>query len=206
MNLSETRALRAASAGSGIILLILLAVLTLVIASCDDDNSPCSGKDQGCYSNSINNGLVFEYADETEIEMGHDYAACCGPWEAGYDDRIALKLFFYNIDEELSFWKIFISVNEAYQDSIYSLPLSSSPLKIFLVDISAGNELSGDTPESSGTITLDSFSCGPPLKVSFTIDALVGSEFSEGEPVYIRGNFSCTVYKNLSPFGCDFSL
>ena len=76
-----------------------------------------------------------------------------------------------------------------------------------LVDQEAGSRaLSGDEEESSGTVTINSLDYGPPLSVSLTIDATIGSEFHLGPIVYVSGTFSATIHSNPSPLGCDFAL
>lgn len=181
-------------------------LLLLVSPSCDEECGPCGNGDGSGNKNSVNNNLVFKYGDDTEIAMGDDYAVCCGIWEPGYNDEAVVKLFFYDYENTLSFWKIFIVIGEAVRDSAYSLPLTDSPVKVFFIDKDNGNELNGDNPGSTGTITINSFDCGPPVKTSITVNALVESEIGELESVHLTGSFSCTVYSNPARFGCGFSM
>jgi hypothetical protein len=139
--------------------------------------------------------------------MGVNYAICCGPWEAGYDETFVLKIFCYGGSAEESVWKLFIVVDEVELDTPYAFPTDeANPAVIYMVDASNSNELSSDTDESSGTITFTVLNCGPPLEVDFTVDCNVGSEFGDGPSVDVSGDFRCTVHSNPSPLGCDFSL
>lgn len=181
---------------------ILMMAAVLALSCSDDDKSPTStGK-----RNSISNNIAFMYDQIHELTMGSNYAICCGPWEEGYDDTYTLKIFIYDSSFEESFWKLFIAVNEVVVDSLYTLPSTDSPFQLFSVDVDTSNELASNTLDSSGEIRFEQFDCGPPLKISFTIDAVVASEYWDMPSVNVTGSFSCTIYSNPSPFGCDFSM
>jgi hypothetical protein len=170
--------------------------------ACGSDDPPT-----GSGPPKIDDDLAFARHDETLIGMGANYAICCGAWEVGYDDTFVLKIFCYGESAEESFWKLFIVVGDVELDTPYTFPTDeANPARVFMVDASNSNELSSDTLESSGTITFTLLDCGPPVRVDFTVDCTVGSEFGGGPSVDVSGDFSCTVYSNPSPFGCDFSL
>lgn len=181
--------------------------------SCSDDNSQNSGNGH-TGSNTIENQVTFTREDSTTLVMGADCAICCGVWEPGYNDAYAMKIFFY--DPELwtnpsgaeSFWKLFIVVNGINPGTTYSFPTTlESPFRLFFMDVQKGNELSGAEEESRGSITVEQLTCGPPLKITFSIDAIIGSEYSMGSEVRVTGTFNATVYSNPSSlFGCDFSM
>ncbi len=145
--------------------------------------------------------------------MGTDYAICCAIWEEGYIDKNTLKIFFYDPliatepENADSFWKLFIIVDEVTVGSQYNFPTAADdPVKVFLVDAVSSNELSGDADDSAGTVTINSLDCGPPLSVSLTIDATIGSEFHLAPTVHISGTFNVTIYSNPSPLDCDFAM
>ena len=186
-------------------------VLLIFIAACSKDDSP-SGPGSGG-QNDVGNNLSFIRQDGTSLAMGTDYAICCGIWEEGDIDKNTLKIFLYDprlmSDPENadSFWKLFIILDNVTLDSPYSFPTAyDGPVKVFLVDVATNNELSGYADDSVGIITIDSLDCGPPLSVSFTIDATIGSEYHLAPTVHISGTFSATVYSNPSPLGCDFAM
>ena len=143
------------------------------------------------------------------MTMGTDYAICCSVWEEGYIDKVALKIFYYDPSFQQEAWKLFILVDQASQDTSYALPTpeaGQAPITMFVADIPTGNELASNQSESSGTFTVHSFNCGPPVSVSLTIDATIASEFGNGPSVSVSGTFSCTIHSNPAPFGCDFSM
>jgi hypothetical protein len=182
-------------------LLMATLVICFVIACGSDEPVTGAGPPK------IEDNLSFVRPDETSVTMGANYAICCGAWDPGYDDTFVLKIFCYGESAEESFWKLFVVVDEVELDSLYTFPTDEdNPVKVFMVDAPNSNELCSDTEESSGTITFTSFDCGPPVKVDFTVDCTVGSEYWDAPSIEMSGDFSCTVYSNPSPFGCDFSM
>jgi hypothetical protein len=193
------------------LLVSLVGILLLGIVGCGDDDPSDPGN--GIPDNTITNNLTFTRQNGTPLVMGTDYAICCGIWEPGFNDNNTLKIFFYdpllwtNPSQAESFWKLFIIKNKLQIDSSYDFPTSAeSPLRMFLVDASSGNEISGDEEESSGTITIERLRCGPPVRIKFTIDVVLGSEFHLAPTVSVTGTFTATIYSNPSPLGCDFGM
>ena len=187
---------------------VMLGGIVLVVSCGDDDKNPANGV-AGPTQNEIIDSLTFERQAGTSISMGTDLAICCGIWEPGYIDKNALKILFYDSSMQEAGWRFFILVDEIAEDSSYMLPTSEagqSAISMFVFDVPTGNELNSDTDESSGSVTINSFSCGPPVTIDFTIDATIGSEYFQGPSVSVTGTFRCTVYTNPSPFGCDFSM
>ncbi len=111
--------------------------------------------------------------------MGQAYAVCCATWESGYVDKMAFKVLFYDSLGTQGGWKLFLLSDEARQDTTYVLPTTGagqSHVSMFIADLEAGIESNSDQAGSSGTITLHSFSCGPPTRIDATIDAVLASE------------------------------
>ncbi len=191
-------------------LVLLACVLPLLFAAaCDDDDATGPGGGQ----NEIQNGITFTREDGSDLVMGVEYALCCGTWEVGGVDETALKIFFYdplfatdplNAD---SFWKLFLVVDEIVPGNVYDFPTpADSPLKIFFVDATTGNELSGDMTDSVGTITVQTLDCGPPWRVALTIDATIGSEFHLAPTVDVSGTFTAVIRDNPFAEDCDFGM
>jgi len=120
---------------------------------------------------------------------------------------MAFKVLFYDSLGVQGGWKLFLLSGEAKQDTTYVLPTTAagqSHVSMFIADSETGNESNSDQGGSSGTITLHSFSCGPPARIDATIDAVLASELGGGSPIRAQGRFTGTVYTN--PFGCAFSF
>ncbi len=175
----------------------------LLFAACDDDEVPTRPM-----PNLLRNTLTFVRQDSTQIPIGTVYAVCCAVWEPGFIDKQALKILFYDPANQLGGWKLFLLPNEAARDSTYTLPTAEagqSHVSMFVVDPN-GNELNSDVMESAGSITLHSFSCGPPVRADVTVDAVLGSEFGGGPPIRVQGRLTAEIHTNPSPLGCDFSF
>lgn len=195
---------RAGNVGTFTHFLLAAVLIVFLGSSCSKDGN--GNFTYGPFGNEINNALTFEYADGTEITMGEHYAICCGIWEPGYIDKNTLKIFFFDPTWKRSFWKLFIIVDEVHADSTYSLPTVSLPIRMFFVDVDTANELSSSESESSGTITINSLDCGPPVRISLTIDASIASEYGDMPSVDVKGSFDCKIIYNPAAFDCDFSL
>ncbi len=160
----------------------------------------------------VGNDLTFVPEDGPSVTMGTNMAICCGPWEAGYDERDTLKLFYYNRDLTRAFWKLFIDLDAITLGQPISLPSGDySPLNMFVHDGRPignvdGNELSSSVDLSSGTITLHALSCDSPLQLNATVDVVLGSEYGDTESMAVRGEIFESVDVNPSPLGCNFSL
>ena len=195
-------------------LFTLIGLLLLGTISCSDNDTVSSGNGDGHNGeNLIQNNMAFMREGGTTLAMGSDYAICCATWEPGYIDKNTLKIFLYDPllwsdpTNAKSFWKLFIVVDEIDLETPYSFPTySDAPLRVFVVDVTNGNELSSAEEESSGIITIESLTCGSPLQITFSIDATIGSEFHLSPTVNVTGTFSATVYSNPSLLGCGFSM
>jgi hypothetical protein len=57
----------------------------------------------------------------------------------------------------------------------------------------SNQENSSMEEESTGTMTIDELACGDEGRVSFSIEATLGSEYIDGRPVEVEGSFSSPV-------------
>ena len=182
---------------------MVLALAWLWLPGCNDDNSP----------NDIQDQLAFVRQDGSTMVMGSSLAICCGIWEPGFNDTPVLKIVYYDLTLAKSSWRLFIPFEAAVVGTTYSFPTGpENSVAMFMVDVGDGlsggvvNELSSDQDDASGSITITSLECGPPLRISLTIDATITSEFHLAPHVTVSGSYSATVHFNPSPLGCDFSL
>jgi hypothetical protein len=178
-----------------------LAVLLLSFGCGDDDPGPTQSDPP---ENEFSNNLTFTRQGGATMSSGSEIAICCGIWEPGHIDDNTLKILW---GDSTAAWKLFILVDEVSAGTTYDLAtIGAAPVQMFIADFSDGNELNSDQSESTGTITINSFSCGPPVTLDVTINATIDSEFHDGPSVTVTGTFTCTVHSNPAPFGCDFSL
>jgi hypothetical protein len=192
----------------GIAVLTCCLLMVGLVSGCDED-SPA-----GTTDNRIENTLVFSREGGSSLAMGDDYAVCCGVWEEG-SETAALKIFVFSladlgsqVNEAPTFWKLFLVPAEITLGVPLDLPTESGEhSKMFVVDGMNGNELSSDTPGSSGTITLTRLECGPPVRVAVILENVVlESELGGMGPVQVSGTFEATVYENPAFFDCDFAI
>ncbi|MBC8425293.1 hypothetical protein H8E07_14320 [bacterium] len=190
-----------------ILLLLACAIPLLFVAACDDDAaSPAAG-------NVIQNALVFTREDGTDLVMGVESVICCGPWDHVAPGVDVQKITFFDpllaTDPENadSFWTLFLVVDELVMGNDYVFPTpAESPFKLFFFDATTGNELSGDMTDSVGTLTVDILDCGPPWRVTLTIDATIGSEYHLAPTVDVSGTFSATIRDNPYTGDCEFGM
>lgn len=179
-------------------------IIFSIYISCRKNSTGTSSK-----QNEVNNNLSFIREDGSLIFMGTNYAICCGIWEVGYIDKNVLKIFYYDAEGNEAGWKLFLLLEKTSQDTTYTFP-SAEPgqgaINMFILDTSTGNELNSTISGSSGTITIHSFKCSPPVTIDLSIDAVIGSEYHNEPAVIVSGTFNCTIYSNPAPFGCEFSF
>ena len=184
---------------------LILAVAPLVLAACG--RSKLTAPIIPPRTNSVAVGLAFTRRDFTSIAMGRTYAVCCSTWERGAINREALKIFFYDTTKKRSYWKMFVIPDEAFDNSVFSLPTPApgeGPVALSVTDIGTGNEATSEQAGSSGTVTIHSLSCGPPTRIDATVDAVLASKAAGGEPIRVRGRFTAAVYQN--PISCVFGF
>ncbi len=143
---------------------------------------------------SIDNNLIFKNEYGQEIQMPTDYTVYYGICDPGYIDEYALKIIFHEPSDKESLWRLVLMIDDIAVDTTYSFPNDGSLFTMFIFDAGFSNELASNTTVSSGIITIDTLDCDSPIRVSFTINASIGSEFWDGPPVHVSGDFSCTLY------------
>ena len=156
----------------------------------------------------IDDRLVFTRSDQSVMEMGKATAICCGSWgdSAGVQ---AVKILIYDADGgpgAAAGWKLFLSLDGVSAGGVYALPTSPSnrpeQIYMFVADIPGNNELASDADGSSGAVSVHSLECGPPLRVSFSIDATLGSELGGAPAIAVVGTFDAVVVE--VPDQCEY--
>jgi len=171
---------------SAVFFFVSVAVLSVFMGCGDDDGTTCTT----CGSK---NELVFTRADTTEVVFPSSSQAYvwCGDWDSEVEVP-ALLIGFGDIDVDFTYWSLRAVVADIELDQPLSFPIifvwdQPEGVEMFLND--PPNELSSGQSESSGTITFHALPCPGGGTVEFTIDAVLGSEYGDLDPVAVTGYF-----------------
>jgi hypothetical protein len=137
----------------------------------------------------VDNRLTFTRPDGSAIVFPPRVRVWCGRWEPGVSER-ALHV---RVGGRRGGWQLRAVVADVRRDPVVDLPHSfvwrdPSEAQLFATDLD--NELSTAEEEASGRITFGRARCGRRLVVRVRIDAVLGSEFFEGDEWRVRGSFS----------------
>jgi len=146
---------------------------------------------------SVQNNLVFRRQDGSTIQFPPETRSWiwCGPWEAGPSGRPSLHILtadpsgppYWRLDAVLAD----VTLGEPLlfpNDFIYT---DAHGVPIFVWD--PPNELATWSYESAGSIVFQLLGCGPSEEVQFSINATIGSEFFNGPPITVQGDYRGTV-------------
>jgi hypothetical protein len=176
--------------------LILLVGVTLVVA-CKREHKP---NVPILAETVIADSLVFTRAgSSTLVSMGTTPLVCCGLYDPSFVNERAMRVVFYDPANLKPGWQILILTDRALAGATTTLPtVVVAPNKVekvsmFVADLATGNELASDTNNSAGTITVHSFSCdASAIRIYFSVDATLGSEFAGGATMDVHGAFEAT--------------
>jgi hypothetical protein len=148
-------------------------------------------------------GLIFHRADGSTIAFAGTVQAWCGPWNDVIPTRAlhvaALGGLRRQPGKWPSYWYLWAVPNDAQAGRRVRFPVDfpawnkPAGAKLFVGDWPTRNELSTQEEDSSGWISFAQAGCEPGNPVEFSIDAVVGSEFGDAEPVRVEGSFSGVV-------------
>ena len=173
---------------------LVLAAAALLVACGKDDSPNAPGPVPATV---VADSLDFKRPDSSVVVMGTTPLVCCGLYDPSFVNERAMRVVLYDSANQKPGWEILILIDRAQAGATTTLPTTVvAPSKVprvsmFVADL--GNELSSDTQESSGTITVHSFSCSPTtIQIDFSVDAILGSEFGDGPPMVVKGTFQAT--------------
>jgi hypothetical protein len=114
----------------------------------------------------------------------------CGPWSS----ELATPALQVGLRPRSKgfFWSLSAVRRDLLRGQAFSFPHSfvfDHPSDALLFVLDGTNEAATATGESRGRLFFTRISCRPGAIVSFRIDATVGSELSDGEPVAVSGRF-----------------
>ena len=150
------------------------------------------------YETAIADSLVFTRAGSgTGLSMGESTLVCCGLYDPGFVNERAMRIVFYDPALSKPGWDFVVLLDRAQAGAVINLPTVVVPpskvpaVSMFVADL--GNDLNSDDNNSTGTITVHSFSCdGRGMQLYFSVDATLGSEFAGGATMDVHGAFRAT--------------
>lgn len=168
--------------------LLVPIVLSAGIAACGGDSS---GGEPG-------EGLTFTRADGSRFTLA-DPEVSCGPsvFTASGEEAIVIGQQEAPAERPSEpFFTIEGITADVEDGATVDLPteyLDDDPsgALMFVYDSEGPNELSSSADGSSGTLELADVSCSPP-KATVTVDATLGSEASDGEPLEVSGSIEAS--------------
>jgi hypothetical protein len=136
------------------------------------------------------NNITITRAGGGGISFAPNVWAWCGPWEDGVVVEPTAHVL---VGSAASRWELRV----VQRDVVLGRPMSFP--NAFIWDQPRGadmfvhdppNELSTQGEESTGAVIMDRLDCKPGGGISFTIDAVIASEFGDGPPVTVTGDFT----------------
>jgi hypothetical protein len=137
----------------------------------------------------IDNRLTFTRPDGSAVAFPPRVRVWCGRWEREVPDR-ALHV---RVGGRHGGWELRAVVADVRRDPVVDLPhffVWNDPSEAHLFATDLDNELSTGEEEASGRLTFSRVRCGRRLAVRVRVDAVLGSEFFEGDEWNVRGSFS----------------
>ena len=92
-------------------------------------------------------------------------------------------------------WELHAVVADVRRNRVVQLPNSfvfDHPEGALLYGTDQGNEVNSDTDRSTGRIRFGRVRCGRHPRISFRVDARLGSELSDGDVLTVTGSFSAS--------------
>jgi hypothetical protein len=167
----------------------LLALLAL--AGCGEETPGDHGR--------AAQGLVFERADGSKIEMPGRPLVWCGPWNDEIPERALQVAAIGGIERQpgekwFTYWHLWAIPAHIDDQAAVGFPGNytfddPSGVVLFVGDTETKNESSSNGDDSSGQIVFAQASCDVGAPIEFTIDAVIDSEFSDGDLVTAKGTF-----------------
>jgi len=175
----------------------VIPLLALAMTACGGDGSG-------------EQGLRFTRADGSEIEFPLAVVAWCGPWNDLIPTRALHVGALGGPPRRVSDWRLWAVPGDVRSGKrvrfpvrfVWNRPEGAELFAADLEDTPGGADVRGGTNEASteqedagGWLEFDAVGCEPGDEVSLTIDAVLGSEFGDDEPIAAKGSFRIRVGK-----------
>ncbi len=137
----------------------------------------------------VNNQVVLTRADGTVLPVKANVRVWCGPWASD----VRTPAIHVRAGTRGGVWTLSAVLADVRRRPVVRFPHSfvfDKPTGAQLFAGDGRNEASTAEEESSGRITFTRARCGTRLDLRFRVDGVMGSEFSDGTSIAIRGSFS----------------
>lgn len=138
----------------------------------------------------VENQLAFTRPDGTDVDYPSRVRVWCGPWEPD----VPVRSIHVQVGARGGpYWRLSAVVADVARQPVVRLPHSfvfDRPTGALLFATDGANELSSAEEEASGRLVFRRARCGPRLAIRLRVRATLGSEFSDGAPLLVRGTFA----------------
>lgn len=173
--------------------LFLIFLLSWSYGCSEEEESPSSPPFQG-----VENNLVFKRTDSSEIEFGENTLVWIGFWE----NTVKVEALHIVVSDAsppsgpIRYWRLKAVIDDIVIGEKLEFPnnyIWNDPDGVLLFVYDEPNELSTQEEESRGWITFHKLRTGGSGEVSFSIDAVVGSEYHDGDSCSVQGTFRSSI-------------
>jgi hypothetical protein len=141
----------------------------------------------------VRDRLVWTQPDGTPVAFRPELRVWCGPWASDVPvPSIHVQVGARSRTGHTARWELHAVVADVRRRPVVRLPNTfvwNRPRGAQLFATDGRNEVNSDEEESTGRIRFDRVRCGRRLRIAFRFHGRVGSEFSDGEPLSVRGSF-----------------
>jgi hypothetical protein len=147
------------------------------------------GPDAAAADLTVESTVAFTRPDGSQVPVAQRVRVWCGRW----DPDVPVRSVRIRAGARGGpFWQLRAVVADVRRRPVVRFPNDfvwddPSGAQLFMLD--GENELSSSEEEASGTITFQKVRCGRRLDVRFRVDGVLGSEFSDGDELTVRGSF-----------------
>jgi hypothetical protein len=137
----------------------------------------------------VRDRLVWTAQDGKRASYRPEVRVWCGGWDP--DVRVP-SVHVWVGAKPAAHWELHAVRADVRRHPVVKLPndfVFDRPHDALLFGTDRGNEVNSDTEESTGSIRFGRVRCGRHLRVSFRVNATLGSELSDGGTIAVRGSF-----------------
>ena len=140
----------------------------------------------------VRDRLTWTRPDGTTLAFRPEIRVWCGRWASD----VAVPSIHVRVGARRApRWELDAVVADVRRRPVVRLPnafVFDHPKGAQFFATDGRNELNSDTDDSTGRIRFQRVGCGRQLRIAFRFTGRVASEFSDGEPLDVRGSFSAS--------------